>query len=166
MVMLSSNSRRSHRFLFRTNLSFQDSVPPWNLLRKALYWRPFKTPGSPDDHVSAFFKPSSSLYISQGWGSGTTINGVDGPSERHEPLLVSSQWLWNCTWWRPFSLRTSSDPSWVPCQPPGPLGVWASLSQHFLITHYTVLSGTLSKFLPPLLGLWAYSLSQEHVWKE
>lgn len=59
MVVLSLNGGRSNRLLPRVKFSFQNSVTP-------LYWRFFKTPGTPDDHDLAVFKLFVSLYISQG----------------------------------------------------------------------------------------------------
>lgn len=48
---------------------------------------------------------------------------------------------------------------------PGLPRFWAPPGQHFIITHYTVLSGSLSKFLLPLLGLWAYSLCLRDIYE-
>lgn len=74
--MLSLNGGGSNRLPPRAKLSFQNSA--------SVYWRCFKTPDSPDDHDSGFFKLSASLYISQSWGSGPSRDGDNWPSGRHD----------------------------------------------------------------------------------
>lgn len=150
---------------FHLGLSYLSrTLPLWNPLWQPLYWRCFKTPDGPDDHDSAFFKLSASLYISQSWGSGPCRDGDNRPSGRHdlcwfphngfeipldEDLLASSLQM--------ILLKGA-------CQTPGLPRVWAPPGHHFIITHHTVLSGSLSEFLLPLLGLWAYSLCLRNIY--
>lgn len=144
---------------FHPELSFlYGTLSPWNPLWPPLYWRCFKTPGSPDDHVPAVFKLPVSLYVSQGWGSGTCTDkdnrlcwfphsGFEIPPDTgflacsFEVILLR----------RLVSPQTSTEPGHP----------WASIS----LVLITVLSGSLGKFLPPFWGLWAYSLCLRNIYE-